>query len=154
MTKEGLAAKLNGRQYREEITNELEAEAKASGLLVIFGASDDLVEFRGGFCDEVGAYRGNYCIRVDKKGIVPNSHIAADEWSNDGEEDDDDDITFSKIKEYVKRREYSSVIIKAVWDSEGYSWVIKTDVPHATFDIMGGNKKFCRGIVLDLNGVV
>lgn len=149
MTKEELAAKLNGSQYYDDLPKEkeIQAEAEASGLLIVYGASDDLVEFRGVFRDEVGAFRGNDCIRVDKSGVIPNSHIAADEWSND--EEDDDDITFSKIQEYVKRREQSAVIVKAVWDSEGYSWIIKTDTPHATFDIMEGNEKFCRGIVID-----
>ena len=47
MTKEQLAAKLNGREYGREITHEEADEARQSGLLVLFGASDDLVELRG-----------------------------------------------------------------------------------------------------------
>ncbi len=35
MTKEELAARLTGREYMLEITNELEAEAKSAGLLVV-----------------------------------------------------------------------------------------------------------------------
>ena len=42
MTKEELAATLNGREYNHEITKEEEAEARENGLVVIFGASDDL----------------------------------------------------------------------------------------------------------------
>ncbi len=45
-TKEQLASRLTGREYGDEITEEEEAEAKASGLFVIFGASDDLCEIR------------------------------------------------------------------------------------------------------------
>lgn len=47
MTKESLAAILNGRTYGDEITKEEEAQAKAAELVVIYGASDDLVEFGG-----------------------------------------------------------------------------------------------------------
>lgn len=50
-----LASKLNGREYREEITKEEEAWAKQNRLLVVFGASDDLIEFRGLINDESGA---------------------------------------------------------------------------------------------------
>ena len=47
MTKEELAELLNGRQYREEITSDEEKIAYENGLIVIFGASDDLTIFKG-----------------------------------------------------------------------------------------------------------
>jgi hypothetical protein len=40
MTAKELAALLNGRKYLEEITAAEERQAKESGLLVVFGASD------------------------------------------------------------------------------------------------------------------
>lgn len=58
MTKEELATVLNGRQYRNEITPEIEKLAKENNLLIIFGASDDLCEFRGAISDEFGCYDG------------------------------------------------------------------------------------------------
>ena len=45
MTKEGLAAKLNGNEYGHEISSELEAGARENSLVVVFGTSDYLVEF-------------------------------------------------------------------------------------------------------------
>ena len=53
MTKEELAALLDGNEYRREITKELELEARKSGLVVLFGASDDLLEVRGAIDDEL-----------------------------------------------------------------------------------------------------
>lgn len=47
MTKEQLAEMLNGRQYGDETTPEIERLAKENGLCIAFGASDDLLEFRG-----------------------------------------------------------------------------------------------------------
>ena len=58
MAKEQLAAKLNGRQYGNEITREEEQTAKENNLVVIFGASDDLCEMRGAIDDEFDCYDG------------------------------------------------------------------------------------------------
>lgn len=51
---------LNGREYGDEITREEEAMAKAHGLVVVFGYSDDNMEFCGAITDEVGCYDGGY----------------------------------------------------------------------------------------------
>ncbi len=56
MNAKQLAAQLNGREYGSEITKEEEAAAKKAGLVVVYGASDDLVELRGAIEEEVGAY--------------------------------------------------------------------------------------------------
>lgn len=58
MTKEQLAARLNDRQYDDEITREEEQLAKENGLVVIFGASDDLCEMCGAIDDEFDCYEG------------------------------------------------------------------------------------------------
>ena len=58
VTKEELATMLDGRQYRDETTPEIEQFAKENNLLIVFGASDDLCEFRGAIEDEFGCYDG------------------------------------------------------------------------------------------------
>ena len=50
------AEKLNGREYCEELTREEEAQLKAEGYVAAFGASDDLLEFRGAIHNEAGAW--------------------------------------------------------------------------------------------------
>jgi hypothetical protein len=57
-TKEALARRLNGREYGTEITSDEEAAARKCGLVVAFGAPDDLIEFRGAFNDERDCYEG------------------------------------------------------------------------------------------------
>lgn len=47
MTKEQMAALLNGREYGDEITRAEHQIARASGLVVVFGYSDDNMEVRG-----------------------------------------------------------------------------------------------------------
>lgn len=52
------AEKLNGRQYLNELTKELEAYAKENGIVIVYGQSDDLMEVRGAIDEEFGCYDG------------------------------------------------------------------------------------------------
>lgn len=133
MTKEQLAALITGREYGEEISREEEAQARAAGLLVIFGASDDLTELRGALNDEAGAYDGAVH-RIDRKGFIPTYEEASD----NGEE---------AVADYFKRKD-GGIEVRANWAQDDYSWVIETDVPHASFEIVEGDEKYCRGIVV------
>jgi|SRR5882757_2093556 len=54
MTKEELASLLNGNIYGREISEQQAQAAKDAGLVVVFGRSDDLIEFRGAINDESG----------------------------------------------------------------------------------------------------
>lgn len=141
LTKEELAARLNGREYTEEITKDEEAEAKAAGLVVVFGASDDLMEFKGAINEEIGAPSAAI---VDAYGLVPSRDDLVD---NITEMDD------AQIAAEFSRRISGNSEIKAIWTCGGeYCWEYETTIPHATFDIMEGGEKFCRGIVFDLPG--
>ena len=57
-TAKSFAALLNGRQYLDELTKDEEAIAKDNNLVICFGQSDDLLEFRGAIDDELNAYNG------------------------------------------------------------------------------------------------
>jgi hypothetical protein len=131
MTKEQLAAQLNGREYNNEITPEEEEAAKVNGLVVVFGASDDLMEFRGAIDDELSAYDGTTAY-LAPGGLLTNKCA------------DNSCPYFEKIKEAT------TDTIKALWDTEGYSWVYETEMPHASFDIMEDGETYCRGIVVEL----
>ena len=133
MTKEELAIQLNGREYRREITPEEEAKAKAAGLVVVFGASDDLMEFRGAIRDEVGCYDGGVA-HLNADGLLVN------------ECDDEDCPLFEKLKG-------KAAVIEAVWASDPYSWTFNTAIPHATFEVAEDDESYCRGIVFALSDV-
>lgn len=135
MNAKELAAKLTGCEYRKEITKELAAEAKSNGLVVVFGASDDLMEFRGAIYDEHGCYDGGIA-KVDSKGLLPER------------ENIDDD---ADLKDYFKRID-GAVDIEALWCAEpDYSWTFKTTIPHQTFEITEDGEPYCRGIVFALS---
>lgn len=141
MTKEELAERLNGREYGNEITVQEEKIAKESGLVAVFGGSDDLCEFRGAIYDEFGAYNGGE-FAINEKGQIVPTEI---------EDRDEDVLDRYHVTDTVKRMIASAVMIRAKWsDGRGYSWVIETDIPHATFDILEDGEKFCRGIVFSM----
>jgi hypothetical protein len=134
--RDALAAMLNGREYGDEISKLEEASAKANGLLVVFGASDDLMEFRGAVHDECGAYDGTTAM-VHALGVLP-------EWEDFDEKDDED-----MVQAYFANKRHAFPVA-AAWCEGEYSWVISANVPHATFDILEDGEKYCRGIVIDM----
>lgn len=138
LTKEELAARLNGREYREEMTTAEEVEAKESGLVVVFGASDDLIEFRGAICDEDGAGSEGSTL-LSQAGLL-------------GDHDDNCSCAWCGWLAAAK----ACAEIYCIWNTDNYSWQYNTTIPHATFDILedtGPGKppeKYCRGIVFEL----
>lgn len=141
MTKKELAAWLNGREYGDEITKEEAAAAKEAGLVVVFGYSDDNVELRGAIYDEVGASDGT-TLRICPEGILADWPHKHDEgWSE------------SEAADYFRRKALGFRDIEAVWNSEQGepAWTYRTDIPHATFDVMEDGELYCRGIVFSLS---
>lgn len=134
MTPKELAEKLTGNEYLEEISGELADEAKAAGLVVVFGQSDDLMEFRGAIDDELGAYDGTTAY-LNNSGLL----------TNDCENNECPHFEKAKAK---------AVTIDALWASEGgYSWTFSTKIPHETFEIVEDGEPYCRGIVFRLSDV-
>jgi hypothetical protein len=132
-----LADAITGSQYPFSLSRSLCEDAKENRLVVVYGASDDLLEFEGAFRDEVGAYGGRK-VRVDSLGIVPTFEDVKNERE--------------KVLESYFKRKYGGIMIEAVWAPKDYdvSWEIKTDIPHAKFRIMEGDAVFCVGIVFSL----
>lgn len=135
---ETLAAELNGRQYGNEITREEAEDARINGLIVAFGYSDDNIEFRGVLKDEVGCYeRGSFDITKSGK-LIPDH-------------DEDDQLSAKEWREFEALKAEGFRTVEAFFDKDGYSWIFKTDIPHATFEIMEDGEKFCRGIVFAIS---
>lgn len=133
LSKELLAQVLTGREYMSEMFKEEEQQAKAAGLLVIFGIGADMMVFRG----FVHAEREAPTIAlIDAKGLLP--------FREDIEQDDE------ALKDYFARAPQVRAV-DALWAKEdGYSWTFRTSIPHATFEIVEGDAPYCRGIVIDV----
>lgn len=133
MNSKELAATLNGREYRSEMSSNEEMLAKENKLVVVFGASDDLMEFRGAVNDEIEAWEGATAYFTNA-GLLTNDC------------DNEDCPHFKKLLK-------TATTVDAKWDAEGYSWVYQTAIPHSTFDVVEDGDKYCRGIVFALSDV-
>lgn len=131
LTKEELAARLNGREIGAEVTPQDALQAKNAGLVIVYGASDDLMEFEGAFTDEADVYQGR-TIGVHRGGAL-EPHIECT----------------CKFCGYGKLAD-ACFKIEAVWHQGAYAWTYRTNLPHATFDILEDGEKYCRGIVFNL----
>lgn len=130
MTIKEFADMLNGREYGYEITHAECEQAKALGYVVVFGASDDLCEFRGAIDDEAGCYCGD-TIYLDNEGIA--------------EEED----ACKECKLYLQYLKQCKTI-EAIWRSSEYTWEYKTNIPHETFSIYEDGEPYCQGIIFDI----
>lgn len=124
------AEKLDGREYGSELTEIEEKELKALGLVVVFGASDDLCEFRGAINDEVGCFDGGD-IYVNAEGLIANN--------------------MDMFDDFVPENSPEFVLIKMCWGLRGYSWICETDIPHESFDILDDGDPYCRGIIFSVD---
>lgn len=133
MTPQEFASILNGREYGNEITETEEKEAKRQGLVVLFGYSDDNAEFRGAIDAEAGCYNGGE-IRIHRKGLLASHN-------------DPCECQFCGYQAAAAK----CAVIHAEWGKDGYSWTYRTNLLHATFDILEDGEKFCRGIVFNVS---
>lgn len=133
-----LAGKLDMSGYPIRLSKQVVEFAKANGLVIVYGASDDLIEFEGAFRDEGSVYDGG-TVRVDVEGVLP---------------DNADDLDTDEERERYYYRKGRSKTIEALWCDEvnggGFDWAYRTDIPHATFEVMDGDDPYCRGIVFAL----
>jgi len=134
---ENLAAMFDGRKYGGEVSDEEEAKLKDRGIVMMFGASDDLVEIRGAIYGEVTAYQGREIYFFNGKLV-------------DYECDNED-------CPYLEHCEKLTKTVEALWcedeTDDDFTWSFKTDIPHATFEIFDGAEDFCRGILFYVDEV-
>lgn len=132
-TKEQWAELLNGREYRSEITKQEEAEAKAEGIVIVYGASDDLVEFAGAINDEMSE---GHELAFNKEGkFMPQID---DETQNFLEENDLMSVLAARHTNRLTGN-YDGV------------WRFTTEIPHATFNVMEDGEIATVGIVFNLS---
>ena len=140
MNIKSVATELNNSEYPLRIYKEKREELKNAGIVVIFGSSDDLVSFVGAIYDEVDAYNGTD-ILLGKNGIV---------FDRESLEIDTDE----ELEEWLINKK-SSKLIKAIWNDYGeYAWILETEIPHETFDILEDietGEKNCKALVINLN---
>jgi hypothetical protein len=120
-------------EYGEDISPIDMKYAKCNDAVIVFGASDDLLEFRGAINDEVGCYGGGM-VYFNRSGELRS------------ECGDDYCPYFAKLRANASK-------IKAIWGAGGYAWTYETDIPHETFEMTDDGCYYCRGIVFLLSDV-
>lgn len=134
MDTKAAAALLDQSQYRSEGSRELFETMKDFGLVAVFGASDDLMEFRGAIYGELDAYEGTIAY-LNARGLLTNDC------------DNDDCPHFKALNK-------TATTIVALWDQgDELSWQYLTDIPHETFMVFEDEEPYCRGIVFALADV-
>ena len=135
MTAKELAEMLSGRETGNETTPREGLSARDAGLVVVYGYSDDNVEFRGAIDEEVGAYEGT-TIYLTKDGLLEEPAC------NDAE---------NCTCPYFEAAKKTAKTITAIWrDGERPSRVFSTDIPHETFTVMEDGEPWCIGIVFSM----
>lgn len=118
---------LHGRKIGSEVLESDQAWLKSAELIVMFGASDDLVEIRGWVYDEIGVYGSREIVFIN--GELYSSKCESEECPHEAE------------------RKKKGVKVNALWGHGGVSWSFETSIPHETFDVIEDGEVFCRGIV-------
>ena len=136
MTKEEIAKLLDGSEYPLNISKELQYGCLKNGIVIVYGASDDLMEFRGAIREELDCYEGGEFL-FDRQGQIKD-------WY-----DIRDDISEEDAKDYFQRKD-GAANIEAIWGQGEYSWQYKVDFPCAGFDVVEDGEKYCQGIVFNL----
>jgi len=124
------AEMLNDREYKyPQFTREEIQFARDNGFVIVYGASDDLIEFDGAIYDEGGCFDGGK-IYFDKTGISQDDEEKPNEiealWCNDEIKDENGGLI---------------------------TWTYKTTIPHETFMIYDDGESYCRGIVISIDDV-
>lgn len=124
------ARSISGREYgypqfaKEEIET-----AKENGFVIVYGCSDDLMEFDGTIREEIGCYDGGTAWvkgeRVNDAPIVVGEKPIKAIWCG-GEKDA---------------------------DGQKITWTYETEIPHETFMAYKDGEPYCRGIVFSIDDV-
>lgn len=136
LTKEVLAEKLEGVQYPLTITSELREVIADSNLVIVYGASDDLIEFDGSIYEEMSAWEGATVYVLTDGSVIKDYNYEERIALASGNE----------LEELKKAQK-----IQAIWGEEGISFQYKTKIPHAVFNVLEDKDIYCKGIVFDMN---
>lgn len=122
------AGLLEGRNYREEITLTEAEELKKDGIVVIFGASDDLCELNGAITDEIDCWDKTKYVYVKEKEVF----LKIDYYSENDE----------LIEINLKDRPF----IDIKFGEDGWKYKIP-EIQQAEFNILDEGKQYCKGIL-------
>lgn len=119
------AKMIDGRQYGYPIFTKEELQiAKDNRIVIVTGASDDLVELEGAITDEGGCWEGGkICVKAIPDGAIVHNCERSD--------------VFSFIAKWCEKDENGNII----------PWTYDVPIEHETFMIYEGIEPYCKGFV-------
>lgn len=114
------------------LTKEEKDIAKREGIVVVYGYSDDNMEFDGAIYEEIGCFDGGI-VYITKDGKFVSK------------EKTQEDFFYIRAKWCEERREIDGL----AWES--IPWTYETDIPHEEFFIYDNGDPWCVGIVFRLD---
>lgn len=136
--------KLDGREYRRELTYPEEKDLNLNDFLCVFGASDDLLEMRGYFNDEYGSYNGTklflYILENGKLAFYDEEHKSVDDFPTEKE-----------FVNYIKSKK-TEYYIESKWcERSDISWTFYTNFPsYKKFIISDDFVLYSEGLLIDM----
>lgn len=129
MTLKELAEKLDGTTEYPSMPKDIVKMAEESGIVIVHGCSDDLIEFEGAIRDEAGCFDGGK-VYFNKSGFIEEG---------------------SKAERFIKvfwdgQCEDEKRHFEATWEYE-------TDIPHETFRMYSEEELYCKGMVFYLKDI-
>ena len=129
MTLKELAEKLDGTMEYPSMSKDIVKAAAESGIVIVHGCSDDLIEFEGAIRDEAGCFDGGK-VYFNKTGFLEEGsaggRLIKVFW--DGQCEDE-------------KRPFEA------------TWEYETDISHETFRMLDEEELYCKGIVFYLKDI-
>ncbi len=141
-TKEELAKLLNNRPGTFGLTKEERNQCIKNGLVVVSGASDDLMEFDGAINEEYGAYGNGQSILFTKLGKEYNS------------EHDEMIETLEKelgISINIPLNSIDNFYFDENNQNKYLQWSYKTKIPHSKFKYFEDSEYYSIGIIFSIS---
>jgi len=155
-TIEDLAKLLDGNECGYELDNEYNIDVNdiccKNKWVIVFGASDDLIEFRGFIDDEDGAYDGTLM-----KLVKPGDFYMEDEDTETYKKSKEYKfvpISESELKEIQNNGYQNTCVVEMLWcpNDSNASWQVNSKgAPFVRFNIMEDEELYCEAVIIDIS---
>lgn len=143
-----IAQELNNIDYYDinhYLRNDISAPLKENGIVVAFGQSDDLLEFRGAIDDEIDCYYQTKLLWLDDRFINYDDANEICGWLDD----EYGSLFVSQIKKMCENTKYISINT----DSDMYQFEYEMNFPSEQFNIIKDGEVYGVGFVFDIKSL-
>lgn len=124
--------KLDGREYRQEITDQEILELSKDGMVIVYGYSDDNTILSGFINEFISTWDGGtISIDTELKEVLEECECKCNHYK----------VAYER-----------SVDINVLWcKDDEYSWTYETKIKSREFDILEDGEKYCKAIIFNVH---